>query len=173
MKKALILSAAILISILLVNNVRATDIPVAVDGRILAVEPSKSITVEIKKSKGIEFGLTDIKTLAVLDPKELTDNVGTAAVMGGLGGGVGASVGVVNPPESLRRSKWRDVGLVGLVAAGFSATAMAVYNFWTHRTPMLVYDIENKNLNNIDVISRLPVGTRIRITQKNHINGPQ
>lgn len=170
MKKTFILLATILIGGLLVNNLQAADTSVAIEGRILAVEPAKSITVEINKSKGVELGLTEIKTLAILDPKELMDNVGIAAVTGGLGGGVGASVGVVNPPESFRRSKWRDVGLVGLVAAGFSATAMAVYNFWTQKTPMLVYDIENKNLNNITIISQLPIGTRIRITRKNHIN---
>lgn len=170
MKKTFLLWAIILIGNLPLKILHAADVPVAIEGRILAVEPSKSITIEINKSKGVELGLTEIKTLAVLDPKELMDNVRAAAVIGGLGGGVGASVGVVNPPESFRRSKWRDVGLVGLVAAGFSGTAMAVYNFWTQKTPMLVYDIENKNLNNIAIISQLPIGTRIRITQKNHIN---
>lgn len=170
MKTIFIWLATIWVGGLMANNLQASDVSVAIEGRILAVEPSKSITVEINKSKGVELGLTEIKTLAVLDPKELMDNVGVAAVAGGLGGGVGASVGVVNPPESLQRSKLKDAGLVGLVAAGFSATAMAVYNFWTQKTPMLVYDIENKDLNNIAIISQLPIGTRIRITQKNHIN---
>ncbi|MBI2669881.1 MAG: hypothetical protein HYX20_01950 [Candidatus Yanofskybacteria bacterium] len=171
MKKLFSRLATILICNFLASSLWATEVPIVINGRILAIEPSKSVTVEIKKSKGIEFSLTEIKTLAVLDPKELTDNVGTAAVIGGMGGGVGASVGVVNPPKSLQRSRLKDAGLVGLVAAGFSAIAMAVYNFFTQRSPMLVYDIENEGLNNIAVISHLPIGTRIRITQKNHING--
>lgn len=156
---------------IIANCLWATEVHVAIEGRILSVEPSKSITVEIKKSKGIEFSLSEIKTLTILDPKKLTDNVGTVAVMGGLGGSVGVSVGVVNLPESLRRSKMRDAGLVGLVAAGFSATATTVYNFLTRKTPMLIYDAENEDLNNIAVIGQLPVGAKVRITQKNHING--
>lgn len=171
MKRTILLFITILFGYLPTKSFWATDIPIAIEGRILAVEPSKSITVEIKQSKGIEVSLTEIKTLAVLDPKELSDNVGTAAVIGGVSGGAANRVGVANPPKSLRRSRWRDAGLVGLVAAGFSATAMAVYNFLTQKPPMLVYDAENKSLNNIAVISQLPIGTRIRITQKNHING--
>lgn len=170
MKNIFLWLATILVSSLLVGNLWAADVPIVIKGRIIAVEPDKSITVEINKSKGFEFGLTEIETLAVLDPKELTDNIGIAAVTGGLGGGVGVSVGIVSPPENLQRSKLKDASLVGLVAAGFSAATMAVYNFWTKKPPMLIYDAENESLNNIAVISRLPIGIKIRITQKNHIN---
>ena len=171
MKKKLVMLTAILTICLTTNNLWATEVPVVIKGRILAVKPSESITVEIRKSKGIEFSLAEIKTLAVLDPKKLTDNVGTAAVVGGISGGAANRVGVANPPQSLRRSKWKDAGLVGIAAAAFGATAMAAYNFLTQKPPMLVYDAENEGLNNITVICQLPVGTKIRITQKNHING--
>lgn len=170
MKKKITLSAVILAATLMTSSLLATDVPVAIEGRIIAVEPSKSITIEIEKSKGIELGLTEIKTLTVLDPKELIDGVGTAAAAGAASGVAAASVGVVSPPESLQGSKLRDVSLVGAAVAFLSAIARASYNYLTRKPPMLIYDADNRALNNIAVISQLPVGTRVGITQKNHIN---
>lgn len=171
MKKILFLPLIVLASCLLANDLGATEVPTAIEGRIIKIEPPGSIAIEIGKSKGIELSLDEVKTLAVLDPKELTDGVGTAAAVGGAGGATAASVGVVNPPKSLQRSKLRDAGLVGIVVAALSAITKAGYNYLTMKKPMLIYDAENEALNNIAIISQLPVGTKVRITQKNHING--
>lgn len=171
MKKILLLPFVFLASCLLVNNLSATEVPTTIEGRILKSDPSKSITIEIKKSKGVELSLDEIKTLAVLDPKELTDGVGTAAAVGGASGAVAASTGVINPPKSLQGSKLKDMGLVGAATALFSAAAKAGYNFLTRKPLMLIYDVDNQGLNNTAVIYNLPVGTKVRIIQKNHING--
>lgn len=171
MGKLFALFVLILTSCILANNLGAAEIPAVVEGRILAVELSKSITISITKSKSIELSLADIKTLAVKDPKELTDGVGITAAIGGISGGVANWVGVANPPKSLRRSKWRDVGLVGIVAAVISATVRVSYNFLTQKPPMTIYDLNNAGLSDQTVINNLPIGTKVRITQENHING--
>ena len=105
MRKLFALLALFLTSCILANNLGAAEIPAVVEGKIINVEPSKSITIAITKSKSIELSLADIRTLAVKDPKELTDNVGTAAGVGSAGGAVGASTGVINPPQSLHPSQ--------------------------------------------------------------------
>lgn len=170
MRKILFLPFAVFIGCLLVNNLGATEIPTTITGRVLKAEPSKSITVEISKSKGVELSLGEIKTLAVLDPKELTDGIGTAAAVGGASGAVAASAGAVNPPNGLKGSKIRNMGLVGVVTAAITGIVRAGYNFVTQKPPMIIYDADNQSLNNAAVIYNLPVGTKVRITQKNHIN---
>lgn len=171
MRKVLFLPFAVLVSYLLVNNLGATEVPITITGRILKAEPSKSITVEIGKSKGLELSFDEIKTLAVLDPKRLTDGVGTAAAVGGAGGAVAAGVSAVNPPKGLQGSNVRNAGLVGVVVAALSALARGGYNYLTMKQPMLIFDADNESLNNVAVIYNLPVGTKVKITQKNHING--
>ena len=170
MRKLFALLALFLTSCILANNLGAAEIPAVVEGKIINVEPSKSITIAITKSKSIELSLADIRTLAVKDPKELTDNVGTAAGVGSAGGAVGASTGVINPPEGLQQSKLKDIALVSASVAVLSALVMVAHNFLTQKPSMTIYDVNNAGLSDLTSINNLPVGTKVRITQKNHIN---
>ena len=61
MKRTVSLSIAVLFCGLLIGNLQATDTQVVVEGRILAVEPSESITILITKSKGIVLSLAEIQ----------------------------------------------------------------------------------------------------------------
>lgn len=171
MKRNALLSVAVLFCGLLAVNLQAADTSTIIEGRILAVEPSKSITILITKSKGIMISLTEIQTLAVLDPKELTDNVKRDAAIVGVGSSVGASTGVINPPKGLQQSKFKNVLLIGTSMATLGALTRFAYNFLAQKPPMTIYDSNNPSFNDPTIINNLPIGTKIRITQKNHING--
>lgn len=136
------------------------------------MEASKSIIIEVEKSHSIELGFADIQTLAIKDPKELTDGVGITAVIGGVSGGISTGVGVVNPPKSLQpsESKLKNATLAGVTTASISATGRIIFNFLTHKSPTIVYNADNEDLRESAIINLLPPGTKVRIIQKNHIN---
>lgn len=161
---------AILASCMFTNYVSAGQVNFSIEGTVVKVEPTKSIIVQIKKSRSIELNLADINTLAIVDPKKLNDGVVLVATIGGISGGVGNVVGVVSPPKSLQRSRLKDASLTGVVAAGFSALAKVFFNQVTKKPPILVFDADSASLNNPAVIANLPVGTKIKVTQKNIIN---
>ncbi|MBI2063171.1 MAG: hypothetical protein HYT61_02960 [Candidatus Yanofskybacteria bacterium] len=173
MKKLLVYSVAILAIFSCANSVWATEFSVAIEGRIVRVEPSKSIVIEIKKSQSIELGLADIESLAVRDSKDLIDGVGTTAIIGGASGGIIARVGVIDPPKSIQpsESKIKNAAIAGITAAGFSATGRILFNLLTQKSPTIIYDINSESLKEPAVINLLPIGTKVRIIQKNHING--
>ena len=172
-----LLAAVFLISLVFFSDVQANDVFVTIEGRVVQVEPQKSIAVEIGKSKSIELSMGDIRSVYVLDPKKLTDGMGKVVAVSGPASGASVLTGVVDPPERLpgydSNSKLKNAGIVGVITVVLSAGIVAAYNFLTKKPPMMIYSADNKNLNNVAVLNLLPIGVKVRVVHKNRINGTQ
>lgn len=165
--------AMVLLMVILPTLVDASEIASSITGTIEKIEPSKSILIKVGESRYVEKGMSDIRTLAIVDSRKLSDGVIGATILGSSSGAVGSIIGVVNPPNQLSRSnnKLRNTIVVAAIAAGFSATAKCAYNRLKIKKPIMIYDTSNSNLNKLLVLNSLSPGTRIRITYNNHVNG--
>lgn len=169
------LALATVLAILLLGQLAqaSSEIMSAAEGVVKIIEPSQSILIQVNKSQHIEISMANIKTLVILDSRNISDGVLRAIILGGGGGAMGGATGVVDPPNTLGKSnnKLRNSTVVGLITAGFSVAGTFCYNALVRKRPRLVYGSNSDSPGNLAIINNLTPGIKVRITYKNHVNG--
>ncbi len=138
---------------------------IIVSGEVISHEESESITIAIDKTSFVEVSLRNVRTVAILESKKVSDGVAEmAAVAASTGAGI-TILGSDSDQSNEKRAK--NVGVVVILVAGVSAFLKAGHNWLTQKEPAVIFDSQN-GLNDLALINNLPVGTNVRITLYMH-----
>lgn len=154
------------------GKINGEEIISAVEGVIREVKPDQSILIQVKKTRYVEINLVSIKTVAVIDGKNLHRGVTRTIIISGLGGAMGGSVGIINMPDGIVRSN-NKVGssiIAGAMVAGLGAIAKYSYNIMTRKSAAVIYNRNLRNPRDQAILNNLPAGLSVRITYVNYIN---
>lgn len=151
---------AIILALAGLHTASANNVPGVVTGELIH-KTEKSIFLKNGGKSQIEIGLSSIGSLMVLDGKKFTDGwLGKTAIGGG--SGLGLSVIDGNSPKNFKQTM-----KMGGIGAGLGFVLRVGWNFITRKPPVLIYD-SSRPSNTVELIKALPLGSKVRITYKNH-----